>query len=81
MEREFIMIKVTVGNNLSRKNVVIDENTTLRACLEENDVDYGSGVIHMDGSSLRPGDLDRTFKDMGISEKCYLLSIVKADNA
>ena len=28
------MIKVTIGNNLKRENVIIDENTTLRSALE-----------------------------------------------
>lgn len=75
------MIQVTVGNNVSRKSVVVDENTTLRACLEENGVDYTRGTMHMDGATLQPGDLDKTFKDMGIAERTYLLSVVKADNA
>lgn len=75
------MIKVTLGNNVQRKSVIIDENTTLKAALEENEVNYSTGIIHLDGSSLRPGDLDKTFADFGISEKCYLLVMAKADNA
>ena len=50
------MIKVTVGNNVKREAVIIDENTTLRSCLEANGVDYTRGVMHLDGSSLNPGD-------------------------
>ena len=46
------MIKVTVGNNVKRESVIIDESTTLRACLEANGVDYTRGVMHLDGSSL-----------------------------
>lgn len=75
------MIKVTIGNNLKRENVIIDENTTLRAALEANGVDYSRGVMHLDGSSLQPGDLDKTFDALGIKEKCFLLNVVKADNA
>ena len=52
------MIKVTVGNNVKRESVIIDENTTLRSCLEANGVDYTRGVMHLDGSSLNPGDLE-----------------------
>lgn len=48
------MIKVTVGNNVKRESVIIDESTTLRACLEANGVDYTRGVMHLDGSSLNP---------------------------
>ena len=75
------MIKVTVGNIVKREAVIIDENTTLRSCLEANGVDYTRGVMHLDGSSLNPGDLDKTFKQFGITEKCFLLNVVKADNA
>lgn len=75
------MIKVTIGNNTRREAVIVDENTTLRALLEDNGIDYTSGVMHLDGSSLNPGDLDKTFAQHGITEKCYLLNVVKADNA
>lgn len=75
------MIKVTVGNNMKRTNKIVDENTTLRAVLEEADIDYTRGVMHLDGSSLNPGDLDKTFANFGITEKCFLLNVVKADNA
>ena len=75
------MIKVTVGNNVNRNTVIIDEGTTLRNCLEENGVDYTRGTMHLDGSTLNPGDLDRSFASFNITEKCYLLNVVKADNA
>ncbi|MBQ3022909.1 MAG: hypothetical protein IJD91_06285 [Clostridia bacterium] len=75
------MIKVTVGNNVKRESVIVDENTTLRTVLEDNGIDYTSGTMHLDGSSLKPGEIDKTFADLGITEKCYLLNVVKADNA
>lgn len=75
------MIKIVVGNNLSRQTVIIDETTTLRTALEENGIDYSVGMTSLDGSTLAPGDLDKTFADFGITEKCYLLNVVKADNA
>lgn len=75
------MIKVTVGNNVKREAVIVDENTTLRTVLEDNGIDYTSGTMHLDGSSLKIGDLDKTFSDLGIAEKCWLLNVVKADNA
>lgn len=75
------MIKVTIGNNVKRESIIIDENTTLRKALEDNGIDYTTGIMHLDGSSLNPGALDKTFADFGITEKCYLLNVVKADNA
>ena len=75
------MIKVVVGNNMDRHEVVVADERTLRSVLEEEGVDYTRGVLHFDGASVKPGDLDKTFADFGVVEKCYLLNVVKADNA
>ena len=75
------MIKVTMGNNVKRTGEIPDENTTLRDAPESVDIDYTTGIMSPDGSTLNPGDPDKTFADFGITEKCYLLNVVKADNA
>lgn len=75
------MVKVTVGNNVKRETRIVDENVTLKSVLEEAGVDYSRGTMHIDGSTLGPGDLDKTFAQIGITEKCFLLNVVKADNA
>lgn len=75
------MVKVVVGNNVKRESVIVDSSTTLRSVLENAGIDYTRGVMHLDGSSLQAGDLDKTFDDFGIAEKCFLLNVVKADNA
>ena len=75
------MIKCTIGNNVRRNSVMIDENTTLRNALENAGIDYSVGMTSLDGTTLQPGDLDKTFAQFGITEKCYLLNVVKADNA
>lgn len=75
------MINVTVGNNLKRENRIVEDTVTLRSVLEDAGVDYTRGQTHLDGASLAPGDMSKTFKDMGVTDKCYLLNVVKADNA
>lgn len=80
------MIKVIVGNNVKRESILIPQTTTLRAALEQGNIDYSSGVMHLDGSSISPGDLNKTFADLGYDgsaghDKCFLLNVVKADNA
>lgn len=75
------MVKVVVGNNVKRETVIVDSAATLRHTLEEAGIDYTRGTMHLDGSSLNPGDLDKTFAQFGITEKCFLLNVVKADNA
>ena len=75
------MIRVTVGNNLKKETVIIDENTTLKTVLEDAGIDYTTGTMHLDGAPLMAGELNKTFADFNIDEKCFLLNVVKADNA
>lgn len=75
------MIKVTVGNNVSRQNIIIDENTTLKEVLEQAGVDYTRGSITLDGATVMAGGLNKTFAEYGVTESCYLLNVAKADNA
>jgi hypothetical protein len=75
------MIKVTMGNNLERKSEIVNANTTLRAALDAAEINYRNGMMNLDGSPLDPDDLDKTFADFVITEKCFLLNVVKADNA
>lgn len=75
------MVKVICGNNVKRNTVIVDGSATLRSVLEDNGVDYTKGMTSLDGATLGAGDLDKTFGDFGITEKCYLLNVVKADNA
>lgn len=75
------MIKVYIRNNVGTHEVIIDSNTTLRSAFESVGVDYTTGMSSLDGSSLRAGDLDKTFADFGVTEKCYLMNVVKTDNA
>lgn len=75
------MVQVVVGNNVKRESVIVNRSTTLRTVLENAGIDYTKGTMHLDGSTLNPGDLDKTFESFGIAEKCFLLNVVKADNA
>ncbi len=74
-------VKVTVGNNVKRVSDTVSDTATLREVLENNGIDYTRGAMTLDGATLQPGDLDKTFADFGITEKCWLLAVTKADNA
>lgn len=75
------MIQVTIGTNTNRKKVNIPPETTIREVLEENEVNYSTANVHLDGASLQPGDMDKSFSDFGITDTCHLIAVVKADNA
>ena len=74
------MIKVIIGTNTEKKTLILEPSTTLRNALEEAEIDYSAGSLHLDGATLKPGDLDKTFADLGITEKCYLINVVKSDS-
>ena len=75
------MVKCYVGNNISRRPVMVSSDTTLRKVLEDAQIDYSAGMTSLDGSTLQAGDLDKTFADFNIEETCYLLNTAKAVNA
>lgn len=75
------MINVTLGNNVKRVPAILDPSTTIREALEQHNIDYSVGVIHLDGASLNPGDMDRSFRELGIQDKCFLLNVAKGNNA
>lgn len=84
------MISVTIGNNLKRSRFNLNPNTTIRQALEstqaETGIDYSVGMLSLDGETITGSKLDQTFAQMGYTgevghDKCFLISVVKADNA
>jgi len=75
------MLNITIGTNTSRKKVIVEPNKVLREVLEENGVNTGVGTIHIDGTPLQVGDLNKTLEEIGVTDKAYIISIAKADNA
>ena len=80
------MIKAIVGNNVKRETVLVPHTSTLRDALEQGGIEYSTGVMHLDGASINPGDLNKTFEELGYDgsagkDRCFLLNVAKADNA
>ena len=73
------MIKVTIGTNLNRSSIMIDPSRTIKSVLEENNIDYARGGIHLDGLAVAGEELNKSFSQHGISDECMLISVVKAD--
>mgnify|MGYP003304293246 CR=1 FL=1 len=75
------MIKVITGTGLSRTELVIEANTTLMSAAEQAGLNVGAGGITLNGTMVSASDFNKTFKDFGVTDKCFLLQVVKADNA
>lgn len=75
------MIIATIGNNVQRKKVHLNPNTTLNQAIAETGLDFTLMQMHLDGEALDPEDLDRTFADHGITDLCFLIGVVNTKNA
>lgn len=84
------MINVTIGNNLKRARFNMNPNTTIREAMEmtagETGIEYSTGMLSLDGETITGSKLDKTFAEMGYTgevghDRCFLISVVKADNA
>lgn len=74
------MIKVRISSEVGRKNIIVDENRTIREVLGDNGINYERAITQLDGYDVR-GQLDRTFEELGISTECVLSAVAKRDNA
>lgn len=75
------MIKVVVGTGLQRTELVVSSDTTIMQACEEAGLNIGAGGITFNGSIVKPDEFNKTFADFNIVDKCFLMQVVKADNA
>lgn len=91
------MLKVICGNNLDNTSITIagttmilpdgnqrtlDHEVTLHDVIEASGFDFSRGMTTLDGATLRAGEVNKTFAEMGYTEgRVRLLNVVKADNA
>lgn len=75
------MIQIRIVTNTWRKTIATDKNNTVRDVLEANEVNYEIAPVYIDGAPLEIGDHDKTFAELGITEKCMLTAVRKLENA
>lgn len=75
------MIQIRIVTNTWRKTIATDENNTIRDVLEANEVNYEIAPVYIDGAPLEIGEHDKTFAELGITEKCMLTAVRKLENA
>ena len=80
------MINVEIGHNLKSEEIPFDKNTTLREAFEAAGYKYAGTTITLDGAAISPGDLNKTFAELGYDgseghDEATLFAITKTDNA
>lgn len=76
------MVKVTVGTNLDRNEVLVNpETTTIKELFKDNGVAYERATNYLDGCPLHAGQINQTLAELNVTSDCTLLSVIKNDNA
>lgn len=75
------MITIKIGTNLNRNAVLVNTGKTLREVLTENNINYSTTTVFVDGVNLKVGDMDRTLEELNIGEGAYIIAAQKTENA
>lgn len=73
------MVKVTVSNNLERKQVIVSEETTVMNAFREADIDPTGCTISLNGIPVL--NVNASLQDIGANDESHLRAIIKLDNA
>lgn len=75
------MIKVYIGTNTDRNEVIVNENNSLKEILDANDINYNYGTIQVDGAIISMSKINDKISSLGAEDGSYILVVAKADNA
>lgn len=75
------IVNVKIGTNLNRTTVSVTSDRTIRQLLEENNINYATTTVFLDGDTVRAGDMDKTLEDFNIQDTCYIIASQKTENA
>lgn len=75
------MINITVGSNTSRRKVMADESKTVADLLREENIDFSTSTIYVDGGTLKAGETNKTIGELGLTDDSTIIAVVKLDCA
>jgi hypothetical protein len=75
------MITIKVGTNLNRNAVLVNTSKTLREVLTENNINYATTTVFVDGVNLQVGQMDKSLEELNIGEGAYIIAAQKTENA
>jgi len=74
------MIKVNIRNNVERRSVLVDETTTIRQFMLDNDMAFSPARFTLDGVTITESNMDKNFDQFGATDGCTFSQTVKSDN-
>ena len=73
------MLSVTISNNATQKNLILDGSTTVQEAFVKAGIDPSRGLVSCDGERVK--NLSYTLDQIGAVDGSVIMSIVKNDNA
>lgn len=75
------MIKVTVGNNVTRKTIIAGSDMTIAEAFAEAGIDWNGYTVTANGMTVQAGAMSGKISDLGLGDTVSLSAIAKRDNA
>jgi hypothetical protein len=76
-KKEVLMIKVQVGTNTDRKEVLVNPEMTPKQLFKKEDISFATAVVYLDGVTLKHGEMDKSFAQLGVTDTALLTAVVK----
>lgn len=74
-------IRIKIGTNTDRRNVVVASNLTPKEVLSDNEIDFSTATVHLDGATLSSTQMNQTLEELGATDDSFLIAVVKMNNA
>lgn len=75
------IVNVKIGTNLNRETISVTSDRTIRELLEQQNINYATTTVFLDGDTIRAGDMDKTLDEFNIADTCYIIASQKTENA
>ena len=75
------MFRLTIASADSRNTDIVDDNITPKQALENAGINYTRATVILDGCTMTPEKMNKSFRDLGIAGDATLAVCVKLDNA
>ena len=75
------MIRLTIASTDNRNTDIIDEALTPKQALANANINYTRATVILDGCTMTPEKMNKSFRDLGVQGDATLAVCVKLDNA
>ena len=75
------MVKIKIVTMSGIKNIIADENKSVKEVLDEEEVSYAGRTLTLDGYNLSAGEIAQSLADLGVAERGVIGVTAKSENA